>query len=213
MAGWYIRRDEKVIGPVEITKLKELVVDGRLRPTDFLAKDPAGPWTAASRTTLFAKLPSAPSVPATTQQTSPAPLAPIAGEVPVEHESHKSGTGGALVFGASIGRSVVALGSAIGRSLSKRAQQRHELKLAKLQREHEITLAKLQTQSRPESTRTPAPVTRPPTITFSPRVIQKTVVKVVNRQQPEGCGCSGCVVIVLVIFIVMVVLAIISSPS
>jgi hypothetical protein len=55
MAGWYIRRGEKVVGPVDIPKLKELAAAGRILPTDLMAKDVAGPWKEAGRTTLFAK--------------------------------------------------------------------------------------------------------------------------------------------------------------
>lgn len=54
MAGWYIKRGEKVVGPVDLSKLKELVADRRLHPSDLLAKDLAGPWNEAGRTTLFA---------------------------------------------------------------------------------------------------------------------------------------------------------------
>jgi GYF domain 2 len=40
MAGWYVRRGENVIGPIDQAKLKELAADGRLLPTDQLAKRP-----------------------------------------------------------------------------------------------------------------------------------------------------------------------------
>lgn len=54
MSGWYIKRGEKIVGPVDLAKLKELVADGRLHPTDLLATDMAGPWNGAGRSTLFA---------------------------------------------------------------------------------------------------------------------------------------------------------------
>ncbi len=57
MAGWYIRRGDSVIGPADLAKLKELAADGRLLPTDQLAKDAAGPWATAAKTNLFAPRP------------------------------------------------------------------------------------------------------------------------------------------------------------
>src|SRR4051812_32641060 len=54
--GYYVRRGEKIIGPIEVPKLKELVAQGKVLPTDELTKDVAnGPWQQAGRTTLFAK--------------------------------------------------------------------------------------------------------------------------------------------------------------
>jgi len=55
MAASYIRRGDKIVGPVDVPKLQELVAAGKMLPTDDLAKDRAGPWTKASRTKLFAK--------------------------------------------------------------------------------------------------------------------------------------------------------------
>src|SRR5262245_22912459 len=75
MAGWYVRRGEKVIGPVDSAKLKELAATGKLLPTDELAKDAAGPWTEARRTSLFSKRP--PELPpgALAPKVEPPPLA------------------------------------------------------------------------------------------------------------------------------------------
>ena len=55
MAGWYIRRGEKIVGPVELPKLQELVAAGRVVPTDQIAKEVTGPWKEAGETNLFAK--------------------------------------------------------------------------------------------------------------------------------------------------------------
>ena len=53
MAGWYVRRGEKVLGPVDLERLKESVAAGKLLPTDQLAKDAAGPWTEAGAHNTF----------------------------------------------------------------------------------------------------------------------------------------------------------------
>jgi hypothetical protein len=105
MAGWYIRRDEKIIGPVEFSKLQELVASGRLLPTDQLAKDIAGPWTAAARTSLFAKPQqaadgvSAPQSPQTT-------LIPKSAQIPIPAGSQENakipGRVKKSVFGAHV---------------------------------------------------------------------------------------------------------------
>jgi len=55
MAGWYIKRDDKIVGPVDLPKLQDLVANGRLHRADQLAKDIAGPWNEAGHTTLFAQ--------------------------------------------------------------------------------------------------------------------------------------------------------------
>lgn len=54
MAGWYIQRGEKIVGPVDLQKLRELVGNGRVLPTDNLSTDITGPWNEAGRTDLFA---------------------------------------------------------------------------------------------------------------------------------------------------------------
>ena len=56
MAGWYVRRGEKIIGPVPNENLRESAATGKLLPTDQLAKDAAGPWTDAANTEFFPKL-------------------------------------------------------------------------------------------------------------------------------------------------------------
>jgi uncharacterized protein DUF2569 len=53
MANWYVRRGEKVAGPVDASRLEQLAAAGRLWPTDQVAQDLAGPWHVASDTTLF----------------------------------------------------------------------------------------------------------------------------------------------------------------
>src|SRR5262245_60801023 len=78
MAGWYVRRGEKVIGPVELSQLKEAAASGKVLPTELLAKDAAGPWTQANKTTLFAKpkgtfTPLVPGAAAQQQQPQPPP--------------------------------------------------------------------------------------------------------------------------------------------
>ncbi len=190
MAGYYIRRGEKVIGPVDLAKLKEAAAAGNLLPTDQLAKDAAGPWTVASRTTLFAKEPAEPP------RLKPAPqsLVPKVEHPPVQDQPASSKYKVAIVvratnvFIAAVGRGTLAAGGAVVCSLSTRAKRRHELKLAKIQAQ---TLA--------DSQRPQAPTTPTGPITFTPQMAQTTVVKVVNR---GGCsGCSGCGLILLLIML------------
>ena len=202
MAGWYVRRGENVIGPIETVKLKELAAAGKLLPTDQLAKDAAGPWTEARRTPLFAEesagpppggrviLPPAPP---------PLPFAPTAERQPVEFvQDQVAGdsktavvvrTGKAIIV--TVGQGALAVGGAVSRAISARAQRRHELKLVKIQAQ---AAAQAQRPPQPTATAPGAP------ITFAPQMIQTTVVKVINRNS-GGCGCSGCAMILLLILL------------
>jgi hypothetical protein len=128
MGGWYVRRSEKVVGPVEIAKLRELASAGKLVPTDQLAKDVAGPWTEAARTNLFAKANVSVPVVATAtlpvKAEVPAPVKLVQQEVTTtaDSELRKSRLG-----------FISTAGSAVGRSMSERAKRKHEVKLAKIQ--------------------------------------------------------------------------------
>lgn len=55
MTDWYVKRGDKIIGPLGTDKLKGCVAEGKVLPTDQLAKDVAGPWTTAGNTKLFAE--------------------------------------------------------------------------------------------------------------------------------------------------------------
>ena len=140
MAKWYVRRGEKVIGPVDIAKLREAVATGALLPTDQLSNDAGGPWTQASDTRLFAK-----------ESAEPPRLEPAAGElVPsVEHpltQDVPPDEGGdqiiifhaVKVFVVKVGHGALAAGGGVARFFSTRAQRRHELKLAERQRRREL---------------------------------------------------------------------------
>jgi len=198
MAGWYVRRGEKVIGPVDLATLKESVVNGKLLLSDQLAKDPAGPWTEARRTILFAKKPAEP--PST--ESPPQSLVPKVEYLPVQDQSDQDQPDisdkiamvvrATNVFFASIGRGTLAAGSGVARFLSTRAQQRRELKLTEKQRRHELELTRIQAGATADSQRPQAPAM------LAPQVSQNTIVKVV---QNGGCGCSGCVWAVLLLFI------------
>jgi len=207
MAGWYVRRGEKVIGPVDLAKLKESAAAGMLLPTDQLAKDVAGPWTEASRTTLFAKKEGEPSPPPP-QQAPPqqaltkvknAPLAPITEPLPVQDQVTFSSrmimvVRGTNVFFAAIGHGILSAAGAVGRSLSTRAQRRHELKLAKIQAQ---ALADSQ-RPKTESAVSAAPGAPAVPIIIAPQMTQTTVVKVTRS---GGCGCSGCGTLVILILL------------
>lgn len=183
MAGWYVRRGEKVLGPVEIAKLKEIVAAGRILPTDFLAKDAAGPWKEASGTTLFA------NEPAEKAEPPPTALVPtLEGDVVDSGQAHlgRSALRVSRAFFATLGRGGVATWSTVSRSLTTRAQRRHELNLAKMQA-------------------VPPIVYRAP----APQIIQNTVVHV--NQKSGGCGCSGCATLILVLIIAAIALVIVGS--
>lgn len=184
MAGWYLRRGEKVIGPIEVAKLKEGVANGQILPTDQLAKDAAGPWTEASRTQLFAQPPQplsqppAVTPPPQTQLTTPPPE-------PQPPETSKGAVilqSGFAVF-KSIGQGTLAAGGAVGRTLSTGAQRRHEIKLAKIQ-------AKVLTDSQRianQQANPPAVQQQPQQpIVVAPQIVQSTVVHVVNKNKVGG---------------------------
>src|SRR5436190_10005257 len=129
MAGWYVRRGEKVVGPFPTDKLRELADGGKLLPTDQLARDAAGPWTEARQTKVFAKV----EPPAPTSLTpSPAMPPAVLQEQPVPNKGAMVVQSVKVVF-VTIGRSLQSITGVVGRSLSTRAQRRHEIKLAKIQ--------------------------------------------------------------------------------
>jgi TM2 domain-containing membrane protein YozV len=130
MAAWYIKRGEKVAGPVDAAKLKQLVSAGKVLPSDALAKEANGPWTPAGRTSLFASSPKPASVPtAVANEPDSAPIVPTVERLPIHHNGNGKRTG---VLEA-VGRGTLAVGGGVFRVLSVRSQRRHELKLAKAQ--------------------------------------------------------------------------------
>lgn len=72
--SWFVRGGGKVYGPLDSSKLKKLVADGKIDQTTEVSQDQNGPWVAAGKIKgLFVQ----PPIPAT-----PAPAA-IAATVPV----------------------------------------------------------------------------------------------------------------------------------
>lgn len=182
MAGWYIRRGERIVGPVELPKLKQLAADGRVLPTDQLAKETSGPWTEAARTTLFAEPKSRASAEPQKEPPSPTSLVPTAESLPAVTENSKSGrnfTQLGLAFFAGIGRGMLATWGVISRSMATRSQRKHELKLAKIQSK---AIADSQRPPAPQTPAAPPATTSPqqPAI-LAPQVAQTTVVQVVNK--------------------------------
>lgn len=190
--GLYVRRGENVIGPIEQAKLKELAKDGRLLPTDQLAKDAAGPWTEASKTALFSKPVEPPPLPlAPRAETLPTPAVQ---DRPADASKVETALRTTKTVATAIGRGTLAVGSAISRALATRAARRHELKLAKIQAK---AAAAAQNPQQPIATGPPAPAGP---IMFAPQIVQTTVVKVINRNS-GGCGCPGCSFILLLILL------------
>lgn len=70
MAGWYVRRGEKVLGPISSTQLKEGYAAGKVFGTDEIAKDPSGPWHEVRTTSVASSV----GVPATALQSQTAPV-------------------------------------------------------------------------------------------------------------------------------------------
>jgi hypothetical protein len=210
MAGWYIRRGEKIVGPIELPKLQELVATGRLVPTDQLAKDVAGPWKEAGSTTLFAK----PKQTSVVESAPPTSLVPKPESLPAVVEEPESGKAVTqvvhvvhVVFGG-IGRGMLATWGAVSRSMATRSQRKHELKIAKIQAE---ALAKSQRPPAPQARPAAPPQQSAPQTVYVPQVHQTTVVQVVNKNTQSVYGCSGCGVVLLLLLIGFIVLVIMSS--
>ena len=213
MAGWYVRRGEKIIGPVPNENLRESAATGKLLPTDQLAKDAAGPWTDAAKTEFFPKL--APPV-------SPMIVQPVTPPAVVETPMADQATppiapvftiirGAKTVF-ATFGRGSLAATRSIGGMLSTRAQRKHEIKLAKIQAKAMIEASRTQQVVAPQS-----PPGHPPpyqSITVSPTIVQSTTIVNVVKKNARGWGCSGCgSILILIILGILIWLAIPPSES
>jgi hypothetical protein len=216
MAGWYVRRGENVIGPIDPSKLKALADDGKLHPSDQLSEDAAGPWTEARRSPLFVNRPEgraelSPSPPARPPALPPSlaprdePLITQSGPQPSQIQPAAGKAEVAVRMGKTVatafGRGTVAVGSAVARSLSTRSQRRHELKLAKIQAEALV-------RSQPPQAAMTAPGTP---ATFAPQIVQTTIVNTTNRNT-HGC-LSGCAVLLLLIIIYAIVSSILSNKN
>lgn len=187
MAGWYVRRGEKVMGPIESAQLKQGYATGKLLPTDEIAKDPAGPWTEVRKTSIAKQEePAKPQVPAVIQPAKPAVPAVIQTEP--ELPSAPKGFKGVLV----------STWASITRTISVRSQRKHELKLAKMQ-----ALA----AQNPASQRVSQVTGAQPAI--------QTVVNVTNVNKninKGGCaGCGGCGTLVLLVVITLIIIAVVAQ--
>jgi TM2 domain-containing membrane protein YozV len=175
MSGWYIRRGEKVVGPVDTDKLKELVAVGRLVPTDQLAKDAAGPWTPAARTSLFAKAPAtniavAQSKPLAKQQSQPPVVGNLATTVQ-EPQTNANAGNNKVASAAKAGLGALSsAGGAVARSLAERSKRKHELKLAKIQAQ---ALADSRRPAAPQAPPQPAYSAPPPQQSINVNVVQQ----------------------------------------
>lgn len=205
MGGFYIRRGEKIVGPVDKATLQQLVGENRLLPTDELSKEMAGPWAAAGSTALFAVPQSKTELVA-----SPEPLPPaIMQEPPVAQPALAKAQHIAKVILSVVGRGFITTWNVTSGTIATRSQRKHELKLAKIH-------AKALADSRPAST--PQPVIQqrasapPPAVIFAPQVHQATVVKVVNRNQNSMYGCGGgCGTLLLLIIITVAIVLIVGG--
>ncbi len=213
---WYVRRGTKIQGPIAAAALKKLAEGGQLKPTDELAKDPAGPWTAASRTSLFTA-PTAPreeleAPPPVSTPAVPAPAAKPMAIVPAEPapraleptiERHQVAPPAA----APRVNILVATLRVVGQSLAERSRRRHELKLAKIQAE----------ALRPRAPSAVAPRTAVPPAAqmlggMPPQITQTTIVNVTQKGS-GGCGCSGAGCLLLFLLGLLLLVAIgISTP-
>jgi hypothetical protein len=210
MPGWYVRRGEKVVGPIDVGKLKELVSSGKLLPTDLLAEDVAGPWKKAADTTLYAKN----STTEITTELRPTTLVAKSDESPVlpQFAEHKPPTAAKVsgVIISAFGRGTLAVVRTLSQVLARRSQRKHELNLAKIQAQALANSQRSSGLSETAARTSSAPAPTP--ITFAPQIVQTTIVKAVSRGG-GGCGCSGCGAILLLILLVFFALAVLSSPQ
>ncbi|WP_144993033.1 DUF4339 domain-containing protein [Polystyrenella longa] len=49
MAEWFVKRDERIVGPLSTEKLKSYAEKGKLRPEDLIGKSKRGPFREAGR--------------------------------------------------------------------------------------------------------------------------------------------------------------------
>ena len=208
MAGWYVRRGEKIIGPIEVDQLKESAAAGKLLPTDLLAKDIAGPWTEAGKTTLFenASQASAPNAPRPTAIILPAEKPPIVVVAEPEQQpaSPSKGRVIARVITHQLAQGTRTFLGAVSSTLATRAQRKHEIKLAKINAQ---AIASANQPSVPQKPQPTAPPTTPRPVVIAPQVVQTTVVKIVNHNNHDGCGCTGCLLLLLIAVIAAMVFA------
>lgn len=205
MDRWYVRRGEKIVGPLDAVKLKGLAADGRLLPTDLLAKDPAGPWTDASRTKLFAKkkivepprelspidLPASPEfVPTAELVPAPRRTDEVATQSPPKSPIH---------IISVVGRGFVTTILVVSGSFSGWLKRRHEIKLATIQAKGS-QVAGASGASNP--------------IVFAPQTNQTTVVKIINRNSGCGCsGCGGCGLLLLLLLVACLVMSFVANSG
>ena len=196
MAGWYLRRGEKVVGPLSASKLQESLAAGKALPTDEVSKSLAGPWTPLSKTRLADD---APAPPPKNLPTKARPAELIVPKEPDEQPARSPAimSAGKAMF-VAMTTSIATTGKAIGRVMAVRAERKHELRMAKVQAD---AVANAGRRDQPATHGSSSPVQQ---------VSQTTVVNVVQKVSGGSSGCAGCLGCLGLIVIAIVVIAALS---
>ncbi|HVU86922.1 MAG TPA: hypothetical protein VHD36_06350 [Pirellulales bacterium] len=185
MAGYYIRRGDKVAGPNSTDQLKLWASEGKLLPTDEIAKEPGGPWSVVAKTKLAQALPAASTAMVPQQQQAASVQVPAVVEAPAAPPTDMQELAGPVfailraskVTARVVTQPIVKAASATKSAIAVSSQRRHEIKLAKLANERiaaerDRELAKQQQ---------PAPVApQPQVMAQMPPGYQQPVINITN---------------------------------
>lgn len=71
MSQWFIKRNDKQVGPFEASRLKQLAVEGKIKPDDLVRREDQEAWSKASQIKGLLNLPAAPTLPVEPPAPSP----------------------------------------------------------------------------------------------------------------------------------------------
>lgn len=188
MAGFYVRRGEKVVGPFKASDLRSFLAAGKISAEDQIAKDPAGPWHLIAKTNIAEKPPA--QVPAVIRSPAVGEIATI----PQTVEQPRKSLPVRVV--TSVRTGVLAVYRSTAQTLAVKSQRRHELKLARIQAETEKAriAATIAAESPPAA----------PSVT--------TIVNVRNVNNSGGCGCFSAFLLLVIIGIAAFIYVALTSP-
>ena len=212
MAGYYVRRGEKVIGPIDKPQLKRARRDRQVATDRPFGREPL--WAVArgkQNEVVCAGLAASKraSVPAVARPPQPLAVPQPAAQQQTESEGpiFTIVRVGKTVF-ATVGRGMLVASGAVGRAIAKSAERRHEIKLAKIKAQSDRYIAEAQRPQAQSASTPPVPAAPAAPITFAPQMVQTTVVNITNRTATRtGCGGCGCLLLILLAVIVFVILS------
>ncbi len=203
--GYYVRRGEKIVGPVPTDKLKELAATGKVIATDELSQKPEGPWTPCGKVKgLFSSQESTAIVPIVERAQPPAVIdepeptwieEPVTAILRVGGKGARSGLG----FVAATSRAVGSASRSVVRVFGAGLQQRHERKLA------ELSTRQAEAEARAKMIREEIAVP-------APAGVSQTVVVQVTQNNAGGAGCSNAAALAI-LGIIAIGVAIYSMPN